>query len=373
MVYVLDSAVKMGEMLTIRFKRESDGKWVDGSILADHLTNRPTKRTKALEIIKQRRKVKAPAKGEEPILSPEQFRGLFEHGYQLEKLDDLHREPKILDHCFARWRNTPAGKAWKPQHGEAAPPAFFTYVSELEKKHDIHLVAKVKDYIGSKLFAGSETREQSTTTWVEERKAKNLPIIPRITYLEAGPGSRGREQYRLAFTGNKLSYVTGGPVPLESHIYVMTAGMEFFGKPETAKTQVNFHHSSFLKGENVGAAGKFEFDGGKPIIDIESGHYRPTLQHAVNALRGLEHKGASMDLFDARPIPTKKQKFNARAFLNIAKLLQSLPEKELDKITKASDKKRLKILKGHDVIDDSLRLKYIMTTGLREKLKNLNL
>jgi hypothetical protein len=233
-------------------------------------------------------------------------------------------------------------------------------------------VEKIKDYIGTKLYAGLPDRERNATKWVEERKAKNIPIIPKITYLEAGFGAKGREQYRLAFAGNNISYVRGGAVPKDRHIYVMTAGMEFFGKPETSKTQVHFHHSSFLQGEKVGAAGGIEFEGSKPIIDVESGHYRPTLQHSVNALRGLEHKGAALDQFDARPIPEKRQKFSADAFLKLTNLVQKLTDTALEKLAKLSVKKRLKKLNAEGIVEEDGRVRYVLTI-LRNKLKNVSM
>jgi hypothetical protein len=373
-VFVLDSAVQSDEFLTIRFRNAKDGKMRDGVILGAHLTKRPTRKTKAVEKIKQRRRVKRPVKGEKPILAPERQLALFSHAYELEKADQRHREPEILGYCYQLWKQTNAGKAWQPKPGNPAPKAFFTYVSGLESQHDVHLVEKIKSYVGKKLWQGADDKDRNATKWVETRKAKNIPIIPKVTYLRAGPGARGRERYRLAFAGNKISYVNGGPLPSEKHIYVMTPGMEFYAKAETNVTQLGFHHSSFLGGEKVGAAGALDFEGSSFAVDLESGHYRPEkLQYMVNALQGLQRKGVPLDSINARPIYDKKQNFIAGAFLKMVQVVKSMPDTLLNKLATVDYKKLSKAFKKQGVVEEPIRLKYLLQKKFRDQMKKLKM
>jgi hypothetical protein len=51
----------------------------------------------------------------------------------------------------------------------------------------------------------------------------------------------------------------------------------------------------------VGAAGTLRALGGRFIVDVESGHYQPTLQHLLNAVKGLEAHGATLSAVNAQP------------------------------------------------------------------------
>jgi hypothetical protein len=85
----------------------------------------------------------------------------------------------------------------------------------------------------------------------------------------------------------------------------------------------------------------------------------------------LEHKGADLEQFDARPIPTKRQKFNADAFLKLTKLIHKLTDDALEKLANLKEKKRLKKLQAEGIVEEDGLVRYVLKM-LRNKLKNVS-
>jgi hypothetical protein len=258
---------------------------------------------------------------------------------QLERHDPQHRKADILVYCKERWLKTEDGKKWDPD-AQPPPPEFYTFVDTLEKTNDPGLEDRVKKYLKGHLWSRDKDAEEKAIRWIETRKAKNQPVIPRIQYLQA----EDREQYRLKFNGYNVSNASG-PLNVDL-IYVMTPGMEFFGKPENKTTQMEFHHSSFLAGAEVGAAGHMMPASNGIIINLESGHYHPTPQHMVNALYGLKRKGVPLEDIIARPVVgQKRQQTMGDGFLALIRAVKAITEDMLDDLIFADTKTVLQELK----------------------------
>ena len=76
-------------------------------------------------------------------------------------------------------------------------------------------------------------------------------------------------------------------------IFVMNAKGELFARNYQARGE--FHHSSLAAGHSVAAAGEIQVIEGK-IVDISnnSGHYRPTDEFTVRAVRTLQAQGMAL-------------------------------------------------------------------------------
>jgi hypothetical protein len=100
-----------------------------------------------------------------------------------------------------------------------------------------------------------------------------------------------REKYRVVFTKNKTMNGIGQTIELDGqYIYVMDTAGNFYLSKEYVKGV--FHHTSFLAGEPVAAAGVMLFEEGKLVeIDRMSGHYLPDERHLHSALSELKKSG----------------------------------------------------------------------------------
>ena len=148
-----------------------------------------------------------------------------------------------------------------------------------------------------------------------------------IQNAKGGKGSGGREPYRLRFNGVKRSTKKEGLLKsYTKYIYVMTPKMDFYTAPETGTSPLEQHHSSFLGGEDVGAAG-IMCDKGSLEIDLESGHYQPNIQHMVNALTGLKNHQVPIEKVKAKPILNQDIKVLGHHFFQLVHVLKALSDK----------------------------------------------
>ncbi len=239
---------------------------------------------------------------------------------QLEKHDgSKHREGLCLEYCYARWQKAATGNIWDPREGPP-PPEFYDYATALEGSEDAGLLKKVRAIVKEKV--GGVKAE----AWISEKKRQGRhEFIPRITYV---PGAE-REKYRVQFSGPDASYAETGEKldPGKDYIYVMAPGGEYYAAEETSETQMKFHHSSFLGGADVAAAGHMKFQHGDLLIDLESGHYQPGMQHMYNAVNALEGK-VPLDKLRVTPLYEVKMQVRGNAFLEGVRALKSGKGKE---------------------------------------------
>jgi hypothetical protein len=173
---------------------------------------------------------------------------------------------------------------------------------------------------------GEKVDKKKADAWMAERKLQGKrEFIPRIAYVPA----EERNRYRLRFSGQEVSYAETGEKldPSKDYIYVMTPSGEFYAAEETQETMLKFHHSSFLEGAGVAAAGHIKFQYGDIVIDLESGHYQPGMQHMYNAANALEGK-VPLDKLRVVPLYEVKMQMYGKAFLEGVRALKAGKGKE---------------------------------------------
>ncbi len=162
----------------------------------------------------------------------------------------------------------------------ACPSLADRYVSTVKPDHPVKyfLLSKMSErYIG-------EEREPIIDGWdgVKEDVVPYLKEEARSNYLlnyRDGVFYQGNEKLRCWILSCKFIYV------------VDQYGQIFIG-PNKAKN--NFHHSSFLAGQPVAAAGHITILRGKiTYIDNVSGHYKPTVYHFNQILNELINRNLS--------------------------------------------------------------------------------
>ncbi|MCA9518373.1 MAG: hypothetical protein KC635_25740, partial [Myxococcales bacterium] len=211
----------------------------------------------------------------------------------LEALDPRHRDWTVHHALYHRW------------HEEAGQKTLLAYLTWLD--------AQEKTY-GPLYKRWSETpaiREGTPNFWAWANAQDHATVrddgarLKRIDYL------RPENQWKIHFAGHQLCYLLpeaergggGGdgaegerprlaPLTAGNAIYVMDGAGTFWARQETEETQKHFHHSSFLGGKAVAAAGKLEVASGVVgTVDSESGHYQPQPRYALRAARALLAKG----------------------------------------------------------------------------------
>jgi hypothetical protein len=97
-----------------------------------------------------------------------------------------------------------------------------------------------------------------------------------------------RSKYLVTFEdGNVL--IGGNSVVDRNYIFVVTAdGKEMYAG---CKKKGDFQHTSFFEAEPVLCAGRFTVVNGKiALVQLNSGHYKPTMQHGESLRAFLSHK-----------------------------------------------------------------------------------
>lgn len=185
---------------------------------------------------KEQRKAKAKARLRQFALFMNE-RGHLQQNYYLEHLDPLHRKPEFRQ----AWLYSPDKKD------------FFTWLASFES------------------YKPDE--------------------FERIVYLRPDE----RDRYRLLFDGDQLCYAgTHEAVQSDTYLFVMDKIPNLFIASEVREIEGNklFHHSTFLSGEPVLAAGEVTIVDGKITkIANYSGHYQPGLAALLTAYAALYKTG----------------------------------------------------------------------------------
>ncbi len=128
-------------------------------------------------------------------------------------------------------------------------------------------------------------------TWLASFESYRPDEFERIVYLRPDE----RDRYRLTLEGNQLCYAgTHEPVKPDTYLFVMDKIPNLFIASEVREIEGNklFHHSTFLSGEPVLAAGEVTIENGKITkIANYSGHYQPGLAALLTAYAALYKTG----------------------------------------------------------------------------------
>jgi uncharacterized Zn-binding protein involved in type VI secretion len=107
-----------------------------------------------------------------------------------------------------------------------------------------------------------------------------------------------REQYRINFKDGKAYDNSGAPFDSSlgeggRAIFVMDEHGNFFASTEAHVGE--FHHSTFFAGKPVAAAGEIEsVEGIITAVSNRSGHYKPGVEYAAQAMSELKARGIDM-------------------------------------------------------------------------------
>lgn len=156
-----------------------------------------------------------------------------------------------------------------------------------------------------------EDTSQYFFPWLEKSDRNNASPMTQVAYFD----EKARSAYHVD-VGSALKYTTSKQ-PLEGeNIYVLSQADDFYASDgETTDTGV-VHHSSFMAGQAVKAAGHMTFQGGGKLekINLNSGHYKPKAEHMKNVLRLLDAKRVDLGTVTACPA-AGGQEHNAKQWL----------------------------------------------------------
>jgi hypothetical protein len=230
--------------------------------------------------------------------------GMFQAGHKLEALDPKHRDYDHLHQWYMRWTE----EKWP---GKSLSD-FFEWVEGFE----------VEEY-------GAELPRTRYISSEDERKKYKLGFKGGKPYYSERQDFYRSQMYDIQQPQEERRKAEDkakrADKPFGQGIYVMTPDKEFYGRRENVARKATFHHSSFLAGLPVGAAGHMRAVG-ILTIDLESGHYAPRMVHMLNAVRGIEAKGLKAEEFAVRPIAsdfvTKIRTYVAKDFVDELKELK---------------------------------------------------
>ncbi len=129
----------------------------------------------------------------------------------------------------------------------------------------------------------------------EEKPGNSIWPGSQVKYLN----SAERAQYELFVQAGKLVDKNGNLYDTKSASSAFSGGRAIFVMGKTGRIFANkshsvgkFHHSSFLAGQPVGAAGEIKVDNGEiKLISNKSGHYKPSKMYIDQFLKELKTRG----------------------------------------------------------------------------------
>ncbi len=122
---------------------------------------------------------------------------------------------------------------------------------------------------------------------------KDALPVPYMTSIERAAYTVSVHRGLLFRGGRPLDTSDGGGT--ETYIFVMDADGQIYA---AAEDEVH-HHSSFMGGSPVAAAGAMKvYNGQLARINNQSGHYRPTGHHQAQLIGELEKRRANLSMLD---------------------------------------------------------------------------
>jgi hypothetical protein len=154
----------------------------------------------------------------------------------------------------------------------------------------------------SKIFKYSNTREMDPEYHGEELGIAPAwePFDATVQYLNEAE----RQKYKVKVSNGLLTDANG--IPLDSAdtkngklMFVMDQNGSIYAGPQDL---MEFHHSSFLSGDPVAAAGELEIAHGQVVRHSRnSGHYQPNKEHHEQFIAEMNERG--IDLSNAYEDP----------------------------------------------------------------------
>ncbi len=161
----------------------------------------------------------------------------------------------------------------------------------------------------------NSTSDEYFFDWLANPKIKPyIPPMSRVAYFD----EEQRKDYELKL-GPTITYVKSNKVLEGDNLYALSQSNHFYASNSKNIWNDNeqlIHHSSFMAGQAVKAAGhiKFGSPGQLAKIDLVSGHYKPKPEYMKNALRVLKRAGVNLNEVMAEPERNKKG-VNAKEWL----------------------------------------------------------
>ena len=223
------------------------------------------------------------------------------HAFDTTELVRIEREPSPVE--APPWARTTAGSA--PLSLSSAPVSATTGTAA---------APAVSAVASSSTVATSYTPREMFSQYVGEHLPGNAIWRGRgagqVTYLSATE----RQRLALDIRDGVIFDATGQPfdTATSSTIEAGRGRAIFVMSPEGTLYASNFqrmgafHHSSFLAGGPVLAAGELEVDNGRLIlVSDSSGHYQPAQEHMDQLMRVLEQKGVRVELVERETSATR--------------------------------------------------------------------
>jgi hypothetical protein len=203
------------------------------------------------------------------------------HNYLMEKMDPRHHFANDLAWLFVEYETPPAKTM-----------SFFDWVASLDRPTLKALYARQ----GWNLSDAEVDMFMNGVEYLDDAQRVDYRLYFRSGQIYTFNG-------HLFDTTTLVSHETAGRA-----MYVLSPEKAFYGAPGVVSQR---HHSSFLAGAPVMAAGELATDAGGKLqwISASSGHYKPTIQHLRNAVTALSDNGISPVSFKVR---AKELRFDAK-------------------------------------------------------------
>ena len=221
---------------------------------------------------------------DEDVLDRPEERKLHEH-YKMEKKDPTHRMGDLMTAAESIYDDARAGKRSDDYNAKGQ-----SFLPWLDGVPEWPRVVMMKETL--QRFDRNKS-EGITPSMVKA-------FISGVKYLDKA----GRKNYRVdangarmwkgdvAFDTTKLQTAFSG---LGFAIWVLSPKDRFYAGSHKVG---QFHHSSFLSGEKVLAAGEMVVSGGKlRLLTGKSGHYKPQLEHLAYAVELLGKQSIPLSTF----------------------------------------------------------------------------
>lgn len=250
----------------------------------------------------------------------------------LTKAGELTRAKKRR--AKGNWKRAVAAtKPLRVKEGSKAKPMHPDYWKEMRAPHYAGFVLKPIFEEWKKTSTYKNLDDWIESEWLPRAKVSSDPGLAskaisleknKVAYLTASADRKSREMQikgGRVYTDSGVRFHTGDHTTAFSGsgwaIFVMSPNRSVF----SASHKVGqFHHSSFLAGGPVLAAGEWAVDNGKVVaITAKSGHYKPDEKMFYEILRKLRHRGVRLTGVAACPKPWEKPQkyYDAKAvYLN---------------------------------------------------------
>ncbi|WP_131783710.1 hypothetical protein [Legionella gresilensis] len=160
--------------------------------------------------------------------------------------------------------------------------------------------------------------ETEKSAWINEQEPfynnsllslkEVLKIMSKIIYLDDIIQYKLHFKNGLVYNNNALLFSTersfGMNIQAGYCIFVLAPDLQLYASDPKETLDVNFHHSSFLRGRPVLCAGAIKVEQGKIVeINLLSGHYKPNRNQLLKFLKLLEEQGIDLSTISVRDHP----------------------------------------------------------------------